>query len=134
MKSTTQDSFGTGRDVSLDMIAKWKELYWVFASGTNYEDKFEIDEMYLCTPDMMLDWFEELEGRFGPDICLRDAVLNHVKRVLSAAQLDRLVYLIDRGITYNNPHIDMKYVRKHGVNIDLEDPADSLQELMQEYD
>ena len=33
LKSTTKDKFGTGRDVSVEMIKKWRELYWIFATG-----------------------------------------------------------------------------------------------------
>ena len=89
--------------------------------------------MYLCTPAMMRAEFDRLEKRFEPGIGLRNAVLDHVRRVLSATQLDRLAYLINRGMTYNNSHIGMKYVRENGVRIDLADPAGSLQELMREH-
>ena len=133
LKSTTKSGFGTARDVSVSMIAKWRKLHWVFAKGTNYEDGFEIESMYLCTADMMKERFDVMEKKFEPDMAIQNAVLTHVKSLLTTMQLDRLAYLIERGMTYNNPHIGAKYVKSHGVRIDLKRPAPSFKELLAEH-
>ena len=133
LKSTTKSGFATARDVSVNMIAKWRKLHWVFAKGTNYADGFEIESMYLCTADMMKEQFDIMEKKFEPDITIQNAVLTHVKSLLTTMQLNRLAYLIERGMTYNNPHIGVKYVESHGVRIDLKRPAPSLKELLTEH-
>jgi len=132
MKSTTKESFGTGRDVSVEMITKWRERHWVFAHGTNYDNGFSIEEMYYCSPAMMKEKFDEMELRFAPDIHIRDTIMIHVKRILNSAQLKRLYYLVSRGMTYNNPHIGLKYVKEHGVKINLEFPAEHLKKIMRD--
>ena len=126
LKSTTKTSFSTGRDVSVNMINIWRKRYWIFAKGINYQDGFEIKSMYLCTPKMMNEQFDIFEKKFQFDIKLQDTVLEHTKKILNITQLSRLTYLINRGMTYNNPHIGLKYVREHGVEIDLKDPKNSL--------
>ena len=130
LKSTTRTSFGTARDVSIDMIRGWRSHYWIFATGTNYKDGFEIESLYLCTPAMMSAQFDTFEAKFGPDLTLRNSVVSHVGKILKKSQLDRLTYLIDRGMTYNNPHIDLKYVQEHGVELDLSDAAQSLKRAL----
>lgn len=65
---------------------------------------------------------------------LRDRVVSYVRRILSKTQLDRLIYLIDRGMTYNNPHIGLPYIKEHGIKMDLIDPRKNLEELMSRHD
>ena len=133
LKSTTKNSFGTGRDVSINMIGRWRTRHWIFAVGTNYRDGFEIDAMYLCTPTMMKEQFDLFEARFGPDLTLRDTVIGYIKKLLEKSQIERLTYLIDRGMTYNNPHISLKYVREHGIELDLANAAQSLKQVMNQH-
>lgn len=133
LKSSTKNSFGTARDVSIKMITKWRKSYWIFANGINYTDRFEIEVMYLCTPSMMKKKFDSMEEKFNPDKTIRNIVLKHVKKLLSISQFNRLSYLIDRGMTYNNPHISMKYVKEYGVEIDLKDPKNSLKKQMSNH-
>ena len=130
LKSTTKASFGTARDVSIEMINGWRSHYWVFATGTNYKDGFEIETMYLCTPDIMREQFDVFEAKFDSDLALRNSMVSYVTKILKKSQVDRLTYLIDRGMTYNNPHISLKYVREHGVELDLTDTAQSLKRAM----
>lgn len=133
LKSSTKDSFGTSRDVSIDMINKWRKRYWIFAQGINYKKGFEINLLYLCTPDMMKEQFDTLAKRFESDVNIRDIVVTNLKKILESSKLERLIYLINRGMTYNNPHISIKYVKEHGVEIDLQNPKTHLEKLMNGY-
>lgn len=126
-------SAASGRDVSLETIKRWRRRYWIFAAGTNYKDGFEINSMYLCTPAMMEGQFDLFETRFGPDLDLKEAVLGHVGGILKKDKLDRLAYLMDRGMTHN-PYIGLKYVREHGVELDPADAAQSLEQTLAEHD
>lgn len=130
LKSSTKNSFGTGRDVSISMINKWRKRHWIFANGTNYKTGFKIESMHYCSPNMMKDQFDILYEKFKPDIKISKFVLAYVDDVLVKIQIDRLKYLLDRGMTYNNPHISMKYVKEYGVEIDLSSPKNSLKMIM----
>ena len=130
LKSSTKSSFGTGRDVSIEMMDRWRQRRWIFANGTNYSDGFRIESTYYCSPAMMKGCFDIMSAKFEPDITLRESVLRHIRKILSATQIDMLAYLISRGMTYNNPHIGMKCIKEHGIEIDLNDPQASLQNIM----
>ena len=82
---------------------------------------------------MMKEYFDQLVKKFDPDIKIRDAALSHVGKILSATQTDRLAYLINRGMTYNNPHIGLNYVAEKGIKIDMKDPKNSLRKLISEH-
>ena len=129
LKSTTTNSFGTARDVSVEMINGRRVRYWVFAKGVNHQDGFDIETIHLCTPAMMKTYFDQLESKFKPDITIQNMVLKQVKKVLNKTQFERLVYLLNRGMTYNNPKISIKYVTEHGVKIDITDPKNSIRVL-----
>lgn len=133
LKSSTKGSFGTGRDVSVKMINIWRERYWIFSSGKNYQDGFKIESLYFCSPKMMKEKFDEMENKFKPDMEIMNVVIKHMKKIISKTYLDRLIYLINRGMTYNNPHIGMPYIKKHGIEIDLDNPVKSLKKLMDKH-
>ncbi len=130
LKSSTKNSFGTGRDVSVSMINKWRKRHWVFANGTNYKSGFKIESMYYCSPNMMKDQFDILYEKFKPDMKISKTVLAYVDGILVEIQIERLKYLLNRGMTYNNPHISMKYVSSYGIEIDLSCPKNSLKTIM----
>jgi len=130
LKTTTKDGFGTGRDVSLAMITEWKTRYWVCAKGRNLRSGFKIEEVYFLSPKMLQGWFGKMEKKFGPDIILREKMVSEVRNILSKEELQRLEYLVNRGMTYNNPHVGLSYVRKNGVRIGLQSPAKDLKALI----
>lgn len=135
LKSTSKDSIGTARDVSPQMIAEWRERFWICATGNSRkkpsgEKTFEVNEVYFLHPDMLQGWFGKLEARFDPDMAIKDVALQAAAAMLSPEQLGRLSYLINRGATYNNPHISMKYIRENGISIDLTRAPAHLRELV----
>ena len=68
---------------------------------------------------MLENWFQSMEKKFEPDIRVRDLVISKVKADLNDIQLSRIKYLINRGMTYNNPHIRLKYVRENGISLNI---------------
>ncbi len=133
LKSTTKNNFATGRDVSIQMITKWKPRHWIFASGENYASGFKIKSMYYCSPQMMEKQLDSMIKKFKPDLQILELVVNNVKEILDPNQLKRLEYLLNRGMTYNNPHIRLTYVRDNGIKINLQDPKNSFKEIVQKY-
>jgi Restriction endonuclease PvuII len=126
LKTSTKSGFGTGRDVSPRMIAEWRTRYWIFARGQNLKTGFRFEEVTFLSPGMLEGWFAYIESRFEPDAKLRVTVISMMKETLGAEDLARIEYLFNRGMTYNNPHISVAYVRKNGVELDLSDAARDL--------
>lgn len=118
LKSTTKEGVSTARDVGPHTIEKWRKRYWLFAKGRNLGSGFEIEATYFLHPDDMEGWFQKLEKRFAQDLSL----LRRAKPVLRQAglspqEIERLQYLVGRGLTLNNPKVPWDYVRRHGVLI-----------------
>lgn len=133
LKTTTKSGFGTGRDVSPRMIAEWRTRYWVCARGRNLRSGFVFDEIYFLSPEMLEEWFKSVDARFAPDARLRDRAIERLRDVVEPKDLERVEYLFNRGMTYNNPHIGLVYVRSHGVLLDRNDPAASLRAVVAKH-
>ena len=119
LKSSTKNDFSTGRVVSIKMINIWRERYWIFATGENYQDGFKIKSLYFCSPEMMKEKFDVMETKFKPDIEILETVVKHMKQIINKTHLERMIYLMNRGMTYNNPKIGMPYIKKHSIKIDM---------------
>jgi len=133
LKSSTKRSCSTGRDVSFEMIQKWRECYWLIARGRNLASGFQVDDIYFFHPSMLEGWFQKIENKLSPDVRLREKVIEILKGKLSQDELERLHYLISRGLTLNNPHIGGPYIEKNGQKIDLNRPKEHLRELIEKY-
>jgi hypothetical protein len=72
LKSTTNVSVSTARDVSPAHIAKWRTRIWVFgfydASGT------ELQKLLTLGPDDMEDWIGKIESYMAPDIAIGERI------------------------------------------------------------
>ena len=79
-----------------------------------------IDEVYFLAPQLLEDWFRDIERRYfeRDQGLIRDA-LGILRRAGFTGDLDRLAYLLNRGMTINNPKIPWHYVRAHGVQLNL---------------
>jgi hypothetical protein len=132
LKTTTMAGFGTARDVSRSMIDIWRTRYWICAKGRNLASGYEFDEIYFLSPSMLNGWFKNMEQKFEPDEAIRDKALPKLKDTLTKKELKRLKYLIDRGMTYNNPKIPLNYVRKNGISLDIRNAASELKKLVRE--
>lgn len=133
LKSTTKGSFGTGRDVSLKMIEIWRKRYWICATGNNLSSGFEFKEIYFLSPYMLEDWFNNVEQKIRKDLDLLNVVLSYVEDILTEIQLQRLEYLIKRGMTYNNPKIGLPYIKEKGIVLNSENKSEELKNLIKKY-
>ena len=118
LKSTTKNSVSTARDVGPHTVRKWRTRYWLFAKGRNLASGFKIDETYFLHPNQMDAWFRKLEDRFAGDLKLLKAAAEASKKEgATSAEVARLTYLGERGLTLNNPKVPWEYVQAHGKPI-----------------
>ena len=135
LKTGTRGDITTARDVGPDTLAHYRTLYWVVARGRNLRTGFVIDEVYFLAPRMLEDWFRDIERRyFDRDQALIQAALGILRGAGFTGDLDRLAYLLNRGMTLNNPKIPWHYVRSHGVRLNLSnDPRNQVVNLVAQY-
>jgi hypothetical protein len=76
------------------------------------------------------DWFGEIEASQAPDLALLDRVLTVIAEAgFAEAELNRLDYLVKRGLTLNNPKIPWYYIQSHGIRIEG-NPREHLRQLV----
>ena len=72
LKSTTNYSVSTARDVGREHIAKWRSRIWIFGfydpSGT------EIGSLLILGPREMEGWIGRIERYIGPDFAIGDRI------------------------------------------------------------
>ena len=120
LKTSTRGGVTTARDVGPHTLAHYRTLYWVVARGRNLRTGFVIDEVHFLAPQMLEDWFRDIERRyFDRDQALVQDALGILRGAGFTGDLDRLAYLLNRGMTLNNPKIPWHYVRSHGVRLNL---------------
>lgn len=132
LKTTTQNSVGTGRDVSIEMIQQWRQRYWIVAKGLNLKSGFEPEAIYFLDPQMIDRALAKIEEHIKPDIQLGDKALPHLDGKVSTREIERLRYLISRGSTLNNPKIPWHYVAENGILIS-KDHASELRKLVETH-
>ena len=88
-------------------------------------------KIIVCHPDDLENWIlEKLESRLAKDEKLLDRVLARIKNIFQNDEVERVVYLMSRGMTYNNPKISWEYLEKHGTTLDIKNPAKSLKKFV----
>lgn len=130
LKTTTQQSLSTGRDVGQDFLNNMRTRYLIAARGNQTEYGFDIDDIYFLHPDDLEDWINPIESRLQGDM----EIVNRAHGALAAlgaclSTLQRLLSIGKRGITLNNPKIPWQYITEHGTRLG-ENPALDLQELV----
>ena len=120
LKTSTRGEITTARDIGPNTLAQYRVRYWVVARGRNLRTGFVIDEVYFLAPQLLEDWFRDIERRYfeRDQALIRDA-LGILRGAEFTGNLDRLAYLLNRGMTINNPKIPWHYVRAHGVQLNL---------------
>lgn len=92
LKSTTNYSVSTARDVGPGHIAKWRSRVWIFgfyeASGT------QLQKILTLGPDEMEDWIGKIENYIAPDFAIGE-------RVAEKLDLDDLFIICGEKPKYN---------------------------------
>lgn len=132
LKTTTTGQVTTARDVGLHTIAIWRTELWIVAMGVRSENDFTPIDMRFLRPAWLQSRFVELEAKVRRDLELKKLVVDNLTPgALSDEQMKRLVYLLDRGSTLNNPKLSWKKtIVPMGLAIDLRRPAEHLREIV----
>lgn len=96
VKSTTNDTISTARDVGMDHIRKWREKIWVVGYYAVKGGKPRLVSTLCLTPDEMEPWIAQLEAYIKPDF----EIGQRVSRKLSMDDLhaicgDKPLYSLD---------------------------------------
>ena len=133
LKTTTTTSVSTGRDVGLAFLQRLRTNYVIVARGPNTEYGFNIEEVWFMPPGSLAGWTAPKEEKQRRDATIGEAALDALKAAGGTDNdLKRLAELVARGMTLNNPHISMKYVREHGIRLDAP-AALRLRELVRDH-
>ena len=106
LKSLTPgDSTSTSRDVDLEMIAKWRTYWWIFAEGRQPVGQlFKIERLWIAHPFHLDSFFSRQEKKIKTFLENKDAVLALVKKY-EPERLARTIWQLDHGSKLNCPQI-----------------------------
>jgi hypothetical protein len=57
-------------------------------------------------------------------------VIEKISKVFKKEEIERIEYLITRGMTYNNPKISWDYLVQHGTKLSLTNTAKELKKFV----
>jgi len=123
LKSGTKSGITTARDVGLHTVDEWRKKYWIIAFGRNPDSGFEIDELYVAHPEDLEPAFTKISNRLKVDWALGKEVLDTARKCGAGdAALQKVEYLIGRGVTLNNPKIPLALVRDRAQLLPVKSP------------
>ncbi len=118
MKTTTQSRISTARDVGLNHLKKWRQLYWICSKGNYVNRKFQFAETYFLFPAQLEEWFSKIEASITADDKLFKRVLKLLKKMgFKLPELERVRRAFRRGVLLNDPRIPWKYIQTRGTEI-----------------
>lgn len=131
LKTTSKNDVGTGRDVGRAWVEKLRSQYFIAAKTDPTTLRWSSTEIIACHPDDLEEWInEKLLSRLNRDELLLSKVTSSVRAILDENELERLNYLVGRGMTYNNPKISWQYLTSHGTRLSNADPAKALEDFV----
>jgi len=131
LKTTSKNDVGTGRDVGRQFVAKLRSEYFIAAKTDPNSREWRPSQIIVCHPDDLEIWIEKkLESRIVKDEKLLERVLSKIRNLFNRQEIERISYLMTRGMTYNNPKISWDYLQKYGTTLDINNPAKSLQKFV----
>lgn len=131
LKTTSKNDVGTGRDIGRSFIEKLRKEYFVAAKSSVEPGEWKPSEIIVCHPDDLEEWIEaKLGSRLSVDESLMSRVIERISQVFKKEEVERIEYLITRGMTYNNPKISWDYLVHHGTKLSLTNPAKELKKFV----
>lgn len=131
LKTTSKNDVGTGRDIGRSFIDKLRREYFVAAKTSLEPGEWKPSEIIVCHPDDLEEWIEaKLGSRLSIDESLLERVLEKLGKFFKKEELERIEYLINRGMTYNNPKISWDYLKQNGTQLDMSDPSKHLRKFV----
>lgn len=131
LKTTSKNDVGTGRDIGRSFIEKLRSEYFVAAKSSLEPGEWKPSEIIVCHPDDLEGWIEaKLRSRLSADESLMSRVIEKISKVFKKEEIERIEYLITRGMTYNNPKISWDYLIKNGTQLGLTNAAQELKKFV----
>ena len=131
LKTTSKNDVGTGRDIGRSFIEKLRKEYFIAAKSSLEPGEWKPSEIIVCHPDDLEEWIEaKLGSRLSADESLMSRVIEKISKVFKKEEVERIEYLINRGMTYNNPKISWDYLVQHGTKLSLTNTAKELKKFV----
>lgn len=131
LKTTSKNDVGTGRDIGRSFIEKLRSEYFVAAKSSLEPGEWKPSEIIVCHPDDLEGWIEaKLRSRLSADESLMSRVIEKISKVFKKEEIERIEYLMMRGMTYNNPKISWDYLIKNGTHLSLTNAAQELKNFV----
>jgi hypothetical protein len=131
LKTTSMNDVGTGRDIGRSFIDKLRREYFVAAKSSLEPGEWKPSEIIVCHPSDLEEWIEaKLGSRLSADESLMSKVIEKVSKAFKKEEIERIEYLIKRGMTYNNPKISWDYLIKNGTKLSLTNTAQELKKFV----
>jgi len=131
LKTTSKNDVGTGRDIGRSFIEKLRREYFVAAKSSLEPGEWKPSEIIVCHPDDLEEWIEaKLGSRLSADESLMSRVIEKISKFFKKEEIERIEYLITRGMTYNNPKISWDYLTQHGTKLNLTNTAKELKKFV----
>lgn len=119
LKTTTKSGVSTARDVGLNHLKKWRNLYWIFAKGCYVKDQFIIEEIYFLSPTDLEVWFRKIESKLIEKNVLFERIIQLLQQYhFTQKEIEQIEYIFQRGVLLNDPNIPWSYIQSHGIRID----------------
>jgi hypothetical protein len=133
LKSTTKTGVSTARDVGPHTLQEWRKKYWIIAIGENYETGFEINELYIAHPMHLEPVFSTIEANILAKYEPSQRVLRIAEDAgANEADLKIAHYVINRGVTLNNPKLPVHLIKANATLIEHRD-AQTTQEQIRQF-
>jgi hypothetical protein len=115
---TTKNFISTARDFGFNILNEYRKKYWVIASGTLHNNKiYTMDELYIAHPNNLEFFFGKVEETLQQHQHVVNLIKNtNIPLVIQEKKLmDKILH---RGMTLNDPRINMKDVRVNCTKLD----------------
>lgn len=106
LKTTSKDSVSTARDVSFNMIQKWKTLHWLISVYQDLRYRYSIYSPPTYKP--LSNFFRLNERRIERSYQVGEKVLEMANEYLPPDDIKLVDKIIKRGATLNNPKIPLR--------------------------
>ncbi len=77
LKSTTNESVSTARDVGPAHIAKWRERIWIFGFYDSHGN--QLHTLLTLGPDDMEPWISKIENYIAPDFAIGERIADKLE-------------------------------------------------------
>lgn len=139
IKTTTYVGAGvtTARDISLEMIDRWRRQFWIVGFGKEYQKssqkQFEVKELFLCHPRHLEPFFAKLERKIKRRIAyatrMREFAMRDEVCRTDMSEVDNMLNI--RAVTLSMRNIPNRLIRG-GLRLDHTN-SENAQKMIQNF-